>query len=135
MTHVELQSAVTSLLTLTGWHWLHVRRSIGKGRKWATTYNVPGWPDLAPIWNPRQPGRHLAVELKVKPDRLSVDQAHVMDELVVAGFECWVITDADIEKFAEVLQKPTGLHADMPAVQSFVQPDRRYLPSCPRENV
>lgn len=91
MTHVELQSQVVEVAKLLGWAHLHVRRSIGKGRQWATTTNVVGWPDLL-LWNPRQPGRHLAIELKVPPDRLSADQEKVLDELAAAGFETHVVT-------------------------------------------
>lgn len=91
MTHVELQSQVLEVAKLLGWNHLHVRRSIGKGNKWVTTTNIVGWPDLL-LWNPRQPGRHLAIELKVPPDKLSPDQAKVLDELGAAGFETHVIT-------------------------------------------
>lgn len=109
-THVELQTQVTQLLTMTGWRWLHVRRSIGKGRKWVTTTNIVGWPDLAPVWNPRQPGRHLAIELKVPPDKLSDDQAVCMAALESAGFETFTITPDDLEELATILRPRRVAH-------------------------
>lgn len=108
MTHVELQEAVTKLLALMGWRWLHVRRSIGKGRRWVTATNVVGWPDLAPLWNPKQPGRHLAIELKVPPDDLSDAQRDVLADLTAAGFETFVIRPDDLQMLAQVLARPAA---------------------------
>lgn len=93
---------------MTGWRWLHVRKSIGKGRRWVTTTNVVGWPDLAPCWSPRQPGRHLALELKVPPDTLSAEQVEVSTELLAAGFEFYVVTPRSLQKLALVL-RPGGI--------------------------
>lgn len=106
--HELLQEQVTQLLTMTGWRWLHVRKSVGKGNKWRTTTNVKGWPDLAPCWSPRQPGRFLALELKVPPDKLSADQAECRDELVAAGVEFHVVTPADLQHLAAIL-RPGGI--------------------------
>ena len=50
MTHAELQAMVCQLAHIMGWRWLHVRRSIGKGHRWATTTNIVGWPDLI-LWS------------------------------------------------------------------------------------
>lgn len=91
MTHIELQAQVVEIAKLLGWQHLHVRRSIGKGRQWVTATNIIGWPDLL-LWNPRQPGRHLAIELKVPPDRLSPEQEKVLADLEAAGFETHVVT-------------------------------------------
>jgi len=91
VTHAELQAMVCQLAHIMGWRWLHVRRSIGKGHRWATTTNIVGWPDLI-LWSPRQPGRQLAVELKVPPDKLTDDQAAVLGDLAAAGWECYVVT-------------------------------------------
>lgn len=104
ITHEQLQDQVTQLLRMTGWSWLHVRKSIGKGTKWATTTNVVGWPDLAPLWNPRQPGRHLAIELKIPPDKVSDEQAEVLASLASSGFETYVITPTDIDKLVQILK-------------------------------
>jgi hypothetical protein len=107
--HETLQEQVTDLLTMTGWRWLHVRKSIawskGKGRGYQTTTNRKGWPDLAPIWSARQPSRHLAIEIKVPPDHLSSDQEEVRDELIAAGFEYYVITPADLDGLPAILAR------------------------------
>lgn len=99
MNHTELQSDVVTLCSYTGWSHLHVRRSIGRGKKWVTSTNVVGWPDLL-LWSMRQPGRHLAVELKVPPDKLSDDQHETLNELAAAGFECYVVVPkrSDIDR-------------------------------------
>lgn len=106
--HEILQEQVTQLLTMTGWRWLHVRKSVGKGRKWATTTNIKGWPDLAPCWSARQPGRILALELKVPPDKLSADQEACRVELVAAGVEFHVVTPSDLQRLALTL-RPGGI--------------------------
>lgn len=93
MTHAELQAEVVKLLNCTGWSYLHVRKSIGKGKRWTTTTNVVGWPDLGPCWSPRQPGRFLAIEVKVPPDWLRDDQAACLASLASAGVECFVLTE------------------------------------------
>lgn len=102
MTHVDLQAAAVQLLGYTGWGHLHVRRSIGKGHRWQTTTNVPGWPDLW-CWAPRQPGRWLAVEVKVLPDWLSDDQYVLLASLAAAGAEVLVLVERHPPK------PPTGV--------------------------
>lgn len=96
MTHAELQAAIVDLLHALGWRHLHVRRSIGRGRKWVTATNVTGWPDLF-CWTPRQPGRFVAIEVKVAPDDLSDDQRAVLEDLDRSGVECYVIWPDDLE--------------------------------------
>lgn len=104
--HEQLQAAVVELFTYTGWEHLHVRKSVGKGSKWVTTTNLKGWPDLAPCWNRRQPGRILAIEIKVPPDTLSDDQVKVRDALTAAGFEFYVIEPRDLERLPTILKPP-----------------------------
>lgn len=107
MDHKELQTETIRLAKMYGFDHLHVRRSIGKGRTWVTATNVVGWPDLL-LWSPqRQPGRHIAVELKVPPDYLSVDQRRCLVDLAAAGFEVWVLTEDWLQKFAQSLARPS----------------------------
>lgn len=96
LSHAELQSQIKQLLDYTGWEHLYVRKSRGRGSQWATTTNTPGWPDMCPLWNARQPGRHLAIEVKVPPDKLSADQEAVRLRLIAGGFEYRVITEAEL---------------------------------------
>lgn len=105
MTHEELQQQVIDLAHLLGYRHLHVRRSIGKGRRWATTTNVVGWPDLL-LWSRRQPGRHVAIELKVPPDKVRPEQQACLDELAAAGFEVYVIRPDDVVRLANLLARP-----------------------------
>lgn len=118
MTHEELQQQIVELAHLLGWEHLHARRSIGKGHRWVTALNVVGWPDLL-LWSVRQPGRHIAIELKVPPDKLRPDQERVLDRLNRAGFETYVVWPGDVEKVAALLRKPP----------STVQPGVTHYPA------
>lgn len=115
--HADLQGQVVELLAIFGWSHLHVRTTVGKvrgGYKHLTATNVLGWPDLAPCWNPSQPGRILALELKVPPDKVSPVQAHVLRELAVSGLECHVIRPDDLPvRLPQLLGRERG---DVPAV-------------------
>lgn len=93
----ELQAQVVELARICGWRTMHVRRSIGKGRRWTTSTSVVGWPDLA-LW---RPGQFLLVELKTDRGQLSNEQAVVVASLRVAGVDARVWRpsdwDSDIE--------------------------------------
>jgi hypothetical protein len=107
MTHEELQQQVIDLAHLCGWRHLHVRRSIGKGRKWVTTTNVVGWPDLL-LWSPRERStrRHIAIEVKVPPDKVRPEQQACLDDLAAAGFEVHVVTPDTFDVLVAVLRHP-----------------------------
>lgn len=108
LTHAELQTQVCDLLTMTGWRYLHVRKSIGTrsgGRRgYMTTTNIKGWPDLGPCWNPRQPGRFLAIELKAATG-LTPEQDKVLADLAASGMETFVVTEADVQDLAAALRR------------------------------
>lgn len=79
-THVEFQEQVLELAHAFAWRHLHVRRSIGKGRKWVTTTNLKGWPDLLLM----RPDRgYVAAELKIPPDTASPEQFALLQFLDV----------------------------------------------------
>lgn len=101
--HEILQSQVVQLLKMTGWSHLSIRRSIGKGNRWVTTTNIKGWPDLL-CWSTRQPGRHVAIEIKAATD-LSPDQVTCLDELRAADFEVYVIRTKDLDMLATILAR------------------------------
>lgn len=44
MTEADWQGQVIDLAHAYQWRHLHVRRTIGKGKKWVTATNVAGWP-------------------------------------------------------------------------------------------
>lgn len=93
ITHVEFQEQVTEAAAALGWRWLHVRRTIGRGKKWTTSTNVKGWPDLL-LWHPRR-GGFLALELKVWPDKAKPDQVEVLTSLACAGMTAAVVYPED----------------------------------------
>jgi hypothetical protein len=81
----EFQPIVVDLAHLYGWRAMHVRRSIGKGRKWTTATSIKGWPDLF-LYHPGKRW-HYAVELKNETGQLSPEQEIVLEELDNSGVE------------------------------------------------
>lgn len=78
ITEVEFQAQVVELAGLYSWRHLHVRRSIGKGRRWVTTTNLVGWPDLLLM----RPDRGwVAAELKVPPGKATPEQLELIEFL------------------------------------------------------
>jgi hypothetical protein len=105
MTETEWQTQLIDLAHTLGWRHLHVRRSIGKRRGWVTTTNVIGWPDLL-LWSPRQPGRHIAAELKSATGKLTPEQEQVLADLAAAGFETYVWRPDDLDEALYTLRPP-----------------------------
>lgn len=97
----EWQQQVIDLAHALGWKHLHVRRSIGKGRKWVTATNVP-WPDLT-LWSERQ-RRLIVAELKTDRGKATPGQEEVLWSLAAAGVECHVWRPADLDEVQRVLQ-------------------------------
>jgi hypothetical protein len=96
MTEAELQAAVVELATLLGWRHMHVRRSIGKGRKWVTSTNVP-WPDLT-LWHPGRGYPMMVRELKVNARSVwQPGQRELLLELESCGIDADVWTVADLD--------------------------------------
>lgn len=103
-TEAEWQEHVIEAAHLFGWRHLHVRRSIGKGRKWTTATNVRGWPDLF-LWNETQ-RRTMAVELKSATGVVEPDQEAVLASLAAAGLEVHVWRPADLDDALRALKAP-----------------------------
>lgn len=101
VSEAEFQQQVIDLAHAYGWHHLHVRRSIGKGRKWVTSTNVVGWPDLF-MWHPYQ-RRTIAVELKSETGVVSPEQKAVLASLEAAGVWVDVWRPGDLDHANEVL--------------------------------
>lgn len=99
MSEAEFQSMVVELARACGWKTMHVRRSIGKGRKWTTATSVVGWPDLT-IY---RPGRLIFAELKAESGRLTQEQAVVLGDLHFAGAETYVWKPSDLDEIAQIL--------------------------------
>lgn len=103
-TEAEHQAQVIELAHMLGWHHLHVRRSIGKGRTWVTATNIVGWPDLV-LFRPADDGQqHLIfAELKSESGKLTPEQEQVLDDLRRSGCEVHVWRPSDMDAIAKRL--------------------------------
>lgn len=99
-THEQWQQVVVDLLHHLGWQHLHVRKSIGRGRRWTTTTNVIGWPDLL-AWHPRR--GFVALELKVGRDVATPEQLGVLGSLEAAGAFTMVAYPDDFDHLSTML--------------------------------
>lgn len=82
LTHEDYQGQIVKAAHLMKWKHLHVRRTIGRGKKWVTATNRDGWPDLW-LWHPQH--GFLAIEVKIHPDKAKPEQLEVLAELAAAG--------------------------------------------------
>lgn len=95
------QAQVIELAAVLGWEHMHVRRSIGKGRKWTTATNVVGWPDLT-LWSHRH-RRVMFVELKSNSGVVTAEQLEVHRSLRDAGQEVYVWRPSTWDEAVEIL--------------------------------
>jgi hypothetical protein len=91
LTEAQFQEQVTDLARLMGYHTMHVRRTIGKGRRWTTGTSVVGWPDLSVYGH----GQFFMAELKTTTGRLTWPQQQCIDQLRAAGVTVHVWTPDD----------------------------------------
>lgn len=101
LTHTEWQQQIVELAHTLGWKHLHVRRSIGKGKKWTTATNVKGWPDLW-LWHQRH--GFVAIEVKVHPDSATPEQVDVLISLRAAGARALVAYPEDFDAVMALLR-------------------------------
>ena len=104
-THEGFQAVIVETAHLYRWHHLHVRRSIGKGRRWQTTTNRDGWPDLF-LWHSTL--GFAALEVKVGRDRPTPEQAAVLAELAAAGAATLVAYPRDWDLIVNLLSGVTA---------------------------
>lgn len=95
------QQQFVQLAGYLGWKHLHVRRSLGRGRKWVTATNIDGWPDLH-LWH-ETTQRTIYVELKSEAGRLRPQQIDVLGSLTRAGQEVYVLKPSDLELARRIL--------------------------------
>lgn len=109
ITETEWQQVAVALLHSLGWRHLHVRRTIGRGKKWVTSTNVVGWPDLY-AWHEGQ-RRQVAIELKSERGATSPEQVAVLASLAAAGVETMVARPSDFDALVAFL-RPCALPPD-----------------------
>jgi len=112
--HTEFQGQIVQFATMMGWEHLHVRRTIGKHKKWVTGTNIKGWPDLMLM---RAPDELIAAEIKIPPDDLSPDQMKVIGTAESPGwlrtmtkFECYIWRPEDWDEIQWRLDRKTRRH-------------------------
>lgn len=93
---------------MLGWAHLHVRRTIGRGKKWVTATNVTGWPDLY-LWHPRK--GFVAIELKVGADKATPEQTAVLASLAAAGARTMVAFPHQWDDVTSLLLHPAAVPA------------------------
>lgn len=98
---VEWQTTVVEAAEALGWAWLHVRKSVGKGKKWVTTTNLAGWPDLY-LWHPKH--GFAAIELKAHRNQPTPEQLAVLQSLREAGAAVLVAWPADFDAVVSLLR-------------------------------
>lgn len=101
MNHVDWQQQVVDLCHVLGYDHLHVRRTIGKGRKWVTSTNLKGWPDIL-AFGPGTRG-FVGIELKVGVDKATPEQIAVLAKLAAAGARTMVAYPHDLEAVQSIL--------------------------------
>ena len=101
ITEADWQAQFVQLARILGWRHLHVRRSLGRGKKWVTATNQDGWPDLH-LWHETQQ-RVIYVELKSETGRLRPQQTEVLGSLTRAGQEVYVLRPSDLEVAKRIL--------------------------------
>lgn len=99
------QRDITDAAERFQWHWLHVRKSIGRRdgeTAWQTTTNISGWVDLL-LWHERQ-HRVIAAEVKSETGTVTPQQKAVIASLVAAGVETYVWYPHDWDDVIKILQ-------------------------------
>lgn len=99
-TEIEWQAQVVQLAHTLGWEHLHVRRSIGKGKRWVTATNLVGWPDLF-LFHPRR--GFVALELKVGKNAATDEQVEVLAGLAAAGARTMIAYPHDLAAVTALL--------------------------------
>ena len=102
----DFQPQVIDLAHIYGFRHMHVRRTIGKGRRWVTGTSCVGWPDLV-LWAPRTT-RIIFAELKTETGKVSVEQALVLTELATAGGHVHVWRPRDFDAIVACLSGHCG---------------------------
>lgn len=97
----QFQAAVTSLATLRGWRWMHIRPGLNERGRYRTPVSGslgPGWPDLVLV----KGRRLLFVELKAERGKVTGLQEEVLAVLNEVGM-VYVWRPSDWPLILEVL--------------------------------
>jgi VRR-NUC domain len=95
----QFQAQVVELARMMRWRTMHVRRTIGKGRKWTTGTSVNGWPDLT-LW---RPGQFLMVECKTDIGKVTDEQLEILHSLHAAGVDARIWRPRDWDEVQATL--------------------------------
>jgi hypothetical protein len=98
----DFQAQLVELARIMRWRTMHVRRTIGKGRRWTTGTSIDGWPDLT-LW---RPGQFLMAELKTDTGPVSDEQLDVLHSLHAAGVDARLWRPRDWDEVQATLTGP-----------------------------
>lgn len=101
-TEAELQANLFELAGILRVRLLHVRRSIGKGKRWQTTTSIVGWPDIF-AYSPKG-NWHFAAELKSENGVVTPEQMQVLIDLEDAGVPTFIWRPKDWDQIQRVMQ-------------------------------
>lgn len=104
LSEAEFQATFVQALGVMGWAHCHVRRSIGKGRRWMTATSAIGWPDVLALRGPWL----LAVELKSDAGKLTEEQVQWLGRFALLPHaRTWVLRPSDPwDPITRWLQRP-----------------------------
>ena len=106
ISEADWQAQFTELGGLLGWRVMHVRRSIGKGKRWTTATSIVGWPDVF-CYHPVK-GWHFAAELKSEKGKTTPEQDEVLADLRASGVPAYVFRPSDLEDVMIVMTDGPG---------------------------
>lgn len=88
----DWQDTVVKTLRVLGWHTNHVRRTVGRGKRWTTSTSATGWPDLVCLRGPVL----LAIELKSDAGKLTDAQQEWLGYFSgLPSARVWVLKPSD----------------------------------------
>lgn len=92
LTETEWQRTLVGALNTFGWHHMHVRRTVGRGKQWTTSTSAKGWPDLVALRGPWL----VAIEVKTDVGKITPEQIEWLHRFsLLAGGRAWVIRPGD----------------------------------------
>ncbi len=122
LTETDFQRVLVKTLSALGWAHMHVRRSIGKGKRWTTATSAVGWPDLLAVRGDWM----IVVEVKSDTGEFREGQLEWLERFARLPFaRVWVLRPADPwAPVTEWMQTPSEAPATF-GWEPAIPPDER----------